>query len=528
MSISARPPYATAFARRQRISRSTFCFRLLHGGNIAAFLVQLAIGFNYDNIIASVIVFFSASLMLSYLQFTHAFQERMISSFMLLGYCITTHFGALILQSASFTPLVEGLRMPSYTFGNLAGLQIVAILAHWIFRKINALNGLSDSIGTRILKPLGLFMVPTPKHLWILGFIGFAANMGSASAGGNVIGKAIDAIRFIAWAPFLIPVFAARYGDSYCNKRKQYFFIALFIFASVLLSMALNFRGLMFIGPLTGTMIFLAYAFRDVTPLGKHAYLKFLITIAIGALGVQAANYVAVAMVSIRNQIEVSTRTEMIGKTFDILMDPSRVEKQAKAFNYDAALGLFDEKYLSSPTLARFVETKFIDNSFYFGYALSDSAQDELIDTTINQLISILPEPIIKWLKIDVDKYASFFSAGDTLLFLSAGIPKGGFTSGSALAQGISVFGYYFYPIFFLLSIVILVAYESLGRTVAGHQPEISTLAFLNMALIFQHGLTYENLLSMMGMFRTLPQNIILYSLIFGMVRVFSPPYRSE
>jgi hypothetical protein len=284
----------------------------------------------------------------------------------------------------------------------------------------------------------------------------------------------------------------------------------------------------MFIGPLTGGIIFLAYAFHDTTPLGKNAYVKFIASIAIGALGIEAANYVAVAMVSIRNQIPISTRTEMIGKTFDVLMDPSRVEKQATAFNYDAAVGLFDEKYLSSPTLARFVETKFIDNSFYFGHSLPDSAQDELIDTTTDQLVSILPEPIIKWLKIDVDKYASFFSAGDTLLFLSTGIPRGGFTSGNALAQGISVFGYYFYPIFFILCIVFIAAYESLGRQINRQPPEISAFAFLNMSLIFQHGLTYENLLSMLGMFRTLPQNVILFATIFGMVRLFSPPYRSE
>jgi hypothetical protein len=519
--------YATTSSRSRRkpLSKAAFTFRLLHIVNAVCMLAQLVISFSYDNIISATTIFCSTGFLLTYLRATDACQTRLISSFMLFGFCMTTQFGALLGQTLSWEPVAGGLRVPIETFGHLAGLQLVAILAHCTFRYIKPVHGVADSIAQRVLSPMGLFIIPSPGNLWLLGVIGFLAQTAGASATGNMLGKAVDGLRGLAWAPFLIPVFHARFGNIYCAQKKQYVAIAAYFSAMMLLGMALNFRGVMLIGATTAAAVFLMSLLQDEQPIKPGILLKLIAAGIVMSILVGAFGDLAKAMLIVRGQRGQATPIEMVTKTFELIIDRTQIDGMTSEANLDPLLGLYDEQYLVSPILSRLVETKFHDNGLFFGSLLTQSTLENLMETTGDQLLVILPEPLLKALKIDIKKDELFFSMGDYIGNLAYGLPLGGFKTGSALAQGITLFGLLFYPIYFFIAITLMIISESQCIRGKGGQTEISAAVMLTALALFARGLTSESLNNFVNVLRVVPQGILTFALMYWISRYIFKPF---
>lgn len=510
---------------RKVLSKAAFTFWLLHVVNVSCMLAQLAIDFRYDNIISATIIFCSTGFLLTYIRATDACQTRAISSFMLLGYCVTTQFGATLGQSLSWAPVAAGLRIPVQTFGHLAGLQLVAILAHCTFRYVKPVHSIADSIAKRVLSPMGLFIIPSPSNLWLLGVIGFLAQTAGASATGNVLGKAVDGIRFLAWCPFLIPVYHNRLGPDYCDIRKHLPAIAGFLALSVILGLALNMRGTMVVGVTMAALVFLLLIIQDESPLKKGTYLKLIIGAGVMSVGVLILGDVARAMAVARGLRGQVTPIEMLSKTVELIVDRSKQDSGDNYINIDAVLGLYDEQYLTSPALARFVETKFHDNTLFYGSLLTENSLEDLLETTKDQFITVFPEPLLKALDIKTKKDDLFFSMGDYMSNLAYGLGMGGFKTGSALGQGISLFGFFFYPIYFLIVIMFMILNESQQRVEKSGLMNICPTIMLAAFPLFMRGLTTESLANVLNVFRVIPQMLIVFSLMYWLSRRVFKPY---
>jgi hypothetical protein len=520
--LTTHPPRSKSRA----MSRAAFTFSLLQSLNIVCIFAQLIIDFRYENIISATIIFFSTGFLLTYLRATDACQVRLISSFMLLGFCVTTQFGAMLGQTMTWDPVAAGLRMPVQTFGHLAGLQLVAILAHCTFRYVKPIHGISDSIANRLLSPMGVFVIPSPGNLWFLGVIGFLAQTAGASATGNVLGKALDGLRGLAWCPFLIPVFYNRIGSDYCNAKKHFPAIAAFFGLTVILGLALNMRGLMVVGATTAGLVFLMLALQDETPLLPRSYFRFATGVCVLGAAIFILGDVAKAMAISRGLRGQATRTEMLTATVELIFDRSKMNAIESEVNMDPIVGLYDERYLASPALARFVETKFHDNSFFYGSLITAENLGDLLETTRDQFVTILPEPVLEGLDIKIKKDDVFFSMGDYMSNLAYGLPMGGFKTGSALGQGISLFGYFFYPIYFFVAMILMVLNESQQRVDVNGKIRISPTIMLAAFPIFLRGLTSESFATVVNALRVIPQGLIIFALMYWLSQRFFKPYK--
>jgi hypothetical protein len=124
-------------------------------------------------------------------------------------------------------------------------------------------------------------------------------------------------------------------------------------------------------------------------------------------------------------------------------------------------------------------------------------------------------------MKIDVQKKNLRFSMGDYISYLGGGGEVGGFKQGSAIAHGIVLFGYFFPLIYLLMCPVLFMVLDILAYRCVGAGVLLSTLGMLGIWHMFLYGLSADSLQALfMSVVRSLPQNIMLYLLIFHIARI--------
>jgi hypothetical protein len=173
--------------------------------------------------------------------------------------------------------------------------------------------------------------------------------------------------------------------------------------------------------------------------------------------------------------------------------------------------------------MGRLVETKFHDNALYFSSRISLQDEEKMLDITGDFFWATLPDPMLKAMAIDVEKKNLNFSMGDYISHLGGGGELGGRKTGSGFAQGISIFGYFFPLIYWLVCPILFLAHDLLTYRSPSGRVLVSTLGMLGIWNLFQYGISAESLQSIfMGVARGLPQKIILFLLIFHIARVGS------
>lgn len=484
---------------------------------LAAFLAQFGIDFNADNVAAATIVTASSLAMLLYLLWTPAIQTHPLSTFAIFGFCVTTQMGALLVQSATATSLVHHLRQPVATFATLALYQGVALVAHWLYRVFYRSPDMSRQpapLFRSMLRALRLYTPPTVGALWIMGFLGLGSLL--LGSGEGVISKVLQGISFLAWSPFLIPMFVAQVGPSYCNPRRHYLLLSLFAGALALFALAVNARGLMLSGLATVGLFALLRAMRSDKPVtlmqvGKVAVIGLLL----GAISIPAADLVTAMVIARKDRGRVSA-LKMVENTLDIVQRPQLLQQQRALDRFVSLRDGYDEVYFASPLIGRLIETKFHDNALYFGSRLSERDERRVFDITGEFLWATLPEPWLKALDVNIDKKDLSFSMGDYIAFLGSAGGVGSFRTGSGLAQGLAIFGPGYFLVFFLFCPVLFLTVDVLAYRGKDGVVLISALGMLGIWKMFQYGISAESMQYLIqAVLRGLPQNLLLYLLVF-------------
>jgi hypothetical protein len=487
---------------------------------LAAYASQFFIDFSSGNLAAASIVLASSLTVLLYILWTSAIQTHPLSTFAIFGFCFTTQLGALLLQSASWTSLTANLRQPLETFLTLALYQGVALLAHALYRLFSEPGAQRASGLVRsALEKVNLYVTPTAGTLWIMGMIGLSSFL--FSGGQGVGGKIAHGITFVAWAPFLIPMFVMQQGDSYCNARKNYFFLALYAGGIVLLGIAVNARGLMLAGVMTISLFFLLRAMRSTARVTTAQVAKLsVLALLLVAFSIPVAD-LATAMVLARKSRDNVSTMKLIEETVYYLQQPQMLRAQRERDKFVSLQSNYDESYFASPLMARLIETKFHDNALFFSTRIPLQDEEKLREITGDFLWATLPEPILKSLEIDVDKQDLRFSMGDYISFLGGGGEVGGFKTGSGFAQGIVIFGHFFPLVYFLMCPILFMALDLLAYRSMQGSVLVSSLGMLGIWRMFQYGISGESLQYLfMAVVRGLPQNIVLFLLIFYFARM--------
>jgi hypothetical protein len=493
---------------------------------IASLLTQVVLDFSLENLLSTSVVVASALLILGYIHWTPAVRTHPLSTFAIFGLCVTTQLGALLVQSFSGESLVKNLRQPLDTFSILAFYQLVAIVAHAIYRNFRfSRDPNNEGLLRSALRALRLYETPAVGALWVIGIVGLL-NLVARGSGEGIGSKVSQGLSFLAWAPFLIPMYRAREGAYYCNARKNYLALVAYVLLVALFGLAINARGIMLSGLMTIAVFFLLMGMRSDRRISADQVLKGGVVLLIAGLMTIPLSDLATAMAIARKDRGTASAMKMIENTLHTVQQPHLLQAYRDQRRVADVLGAYDETYLASPLMGRLIETKFHDNALYFGARLTPRDVRRVEDITGDFLWATLPTPILEALEVPVNKSDLQFSMGDYISHLSGAGSLGGFKTGSVFAQGHSIFGPGFPLVYIFMCLVLFWAIDLLAFRAAGAEVVVSALGMLVIWKTFQYGITAESLQYLfIAVVRNAPQNIILYLLVFYFAKLVAPKY---
>lgn len=485
-------------------------------------LLQVGIDRSYENLISVTLVVLSSMVLYEYIMRSRVMFDHPISGLTLIGLNTTSTLVALIAQSLSGMSFIHSLRAPTLTFGLLSGLLMLAVLTHWIYANLAFTTSIRNWLAERLFQPLGLLEAPNVWVLWAMALIGAASTLKGGAAFGDVNGKVFQALGFLQWMPFAIPLYYRKWGRDYCDMRLQTTLLILFVLLLAAIGLMRNARQLMLIGPFQAALTYFLVAAQDPGLVTRRTIVKAA-SIAVATLvGITAFADLSAAMTVAREKRETSTPMQVVEETFALLSEPEKLNAYRTQLELASKVALYDEAYLRNPVLARLSETKFHDNMVYFGSNFRGNDTSELWDITGFKLLQAFPLPLLEALDIDIDKSRNAFSMGDYYRYLNEGeTVLGGYATGSMWADVYALFGLWLPFAAFGLMMIIFLAFDGLSKP--SNLASISPILLGSTFIIFEYGLGADSLATKLAfLMRDWPQKIVLYLLVYQVLRLFS------
>ncbi len=508
-------------ARTYTWTRRDLFFGALQALVLLCAVLQWRIGPDTDNMTCVALVLIASTALFQYLWHSDAMLETPVSSLALMGMGVTTQLASLLAQTAEWVRFVELLRWPVTTFSVLCCVQLLAISVHWVHRRLAATQRFTQAVARHVLTPMGVMDAPPIHVVWLMAGLGLYALAVSGVATGDSGGKALEGFSFLAYIPFLIPIYHKQMGPAFCDIKKHGPLLLLYVLAMVLVSVAKNGRQLMAIGPVQAGLIYMLYAMQDPTPITRRTIRRLAALVAALAVVITVFSDVAVAMVLNRDKARQISPVEMIEETVRTFMDKPRIAQYKDAQRDDAVYGRYNEAYLSSPVLARFSETKFHDNNIYQATVLTDAEREELRKTSFDKLFTILPQPVLDAMGIDIDKDELAYSMGDYFRYLYEGPDNtlGGYATGSMWAHLIGLFGLpWLAPLATVIFVLVFLALDSFSRKGRGF--DVAPVLICSAWATFLYALAGESAVGKVAyLLRDLPQKVLMYALLYWCIR---------
>jgi len=488
---------------------------------IAVTLLALPIQFVIDpsaqNMASVCIVVASALSVLLYMGWSRALESQPLSTFAILGFCVTTQLGALVVQTVAWTALRSSLYDPLYTFGVLAFYQGIALSVHIVYRFFSRPDTREAPLFRGLLNWMGLYRTPPCGTLWFMGCVGLVSFFVSHQIG--VVGRIGNGFNFLTWAPFLIPFYLREEGEAYCNAKRNKLMLVVYTAAVAILGLGLNAREIVFVGVVTIGLLYFLAGLRSDAPMTRRTFLR-LAALAAALIAVSGPfSDLATSMAIVRGSRGKISASEMIRSTLRVMRQPRVIDAYRAENGPGARYKAYDEHYIANPVIARFVSTKFHDNALHFAKALStDDAKARLRDVTIQETWAVLPTPLLDMLGIGIAKEDMDYSMGDYLAYLSRGLPLGGRKTGSMFAQGIALMGPLF-PIAY--AAICLALFWAMNLLTTRKKATVSALGMLEIWSYFSAGISAEALPNILNfLIRGFAQMVLIYVLVFGLARL--------
>jgi hypothetical protein len=495
---------------------------------LLALPIQCLIDPSAENIGSVCIVVTSALALLSYIKWGGPAEDQPLSTIALFGFLVTTQLGALLVQTAYLTPIRYSLYTPLYTFGTLAFYQAVAMLMHVIYRFFRLNRAGEEGVIRGFVRWTGVYRVPPSLGLWFMGFIGICSFVLSSREG--ILGKIGSGFNFLAWAPFLLPIFIREVGPTYCDARRNMFAVFGYAGVVILLGIALNVRIIMLTGLITIALLHFLNGLRTTAPLRRESLVRFgVLVMVMAALSVPVSD-LATSMAIARGARGKVPPVEMLKKTIAIYRRPALIAEFRRENSAASRTAPYDEFYIKNPLLARFVETKFHDNMLHSASLFnSDNVRDRLWKATETATWATLPTPILRIFGINIKKEDLEFSMGDYMVYLTRGLPLGGHKTGSMFAQGAALVGPLF-PLIYAVIVLLKFAFMDLLqiRNESGGS-RLSPLAMMCLWIYFFRGAVQDAISNdIIFLVRNIAQTLIIYVCILALARLmFGAPRRN-
>jgi hypothetical protein len=503
---------------------------------ICSAIIQLFLFFTYeDNAVSVLIVLFVSLLTTAYCLNARVFCKTPVSSLLILGFNFVSLSGALVVMTMGASPIVKYLNVPLYTFGLLAIAQITLVFSHVVYLRSYVFIRISEVLRESILKPIGLFDLPSDKILWTMGLVGCVAisltRAGSFSEAqtfqGNDVGiKVFAGFAVFSSAPLFGPIFQKFYERSDAKLvTVSWWPLVIYFLMLLMVATVANTRQVF-----ADAVIECALGAVILFCLGKikltSELLKKLLLVALVAIVVlPLMSRFSIAMVVAREFRADSSPISLLSLTWSSFWDQSAISSYQESIK-TALLGDYNEFYAENPLLSRFIITKFHDNMFYFSGSLQAGDGWLLFNSALDRIIALLPQPLINTLGFHVDKADLLSSNGDYLFSLASGYGLGGYRTGSMIAEGFAMLGI-FYPL--LLGALAIVCFAFYDAFVDNSRPREVVVAPVMMFQIWYlfggvGGAAFgaEGLSNVVvGLLRGMPQMVVFYCVIAFFVNSF-------
>jgi hypothetical protein len=288
-----------------------------------------------------------------------------------------------------------------------------------------------------------------------LGAIGVAARLYVYAQGygliayGEVFGKFMNGIVYLMCAPLclLFPTLL-RINVSTGIKRMVWCYMA---FIS-LLNFATNSRMAVLTPIATVVLLFLLHVLKsniNVKALISPAKMLWFFILFVFGLGFLTD--ISLAMLANRNIREDVKWSTLVSETVETYQDERvmrilRSESMKEKNSIKSYVEGWDETYLDNFMLNRYGNMRITDATLYYADKMG-WMNKKMQDDFFNQLLKLLPTPLLTMLDIPIDKEKLEYSRGDflALAFL------GGYRVTSHVGDGLATFGYWYFPIQFVL-----------------------------------------------------------------------------
>jgi hypothetical protein len=451
------------------------------------------------------------------------FRALPLPALIVLGFNVSTMSGALIAQTLSQRSLVYNLQVPQITFALCALFQISLLVALFIFLWSSSLRSKVRTINRRVFARISIMQAPSPLQLWIMGLVGSAAMLWSApdmysdtKQYGDVGAKFIAGMGYLAFAPFVVPILDKIYPSSRASstvKASKWLLLG-YIALLLVIAMIRNSRGIFMMGitnlGIAALLLMLLGQLRVTARLRRGLVIGAVMALMVAPIMAD----LAIAMVVARDERTNVSGTELVVLTLAAFNNKPALEQYRVAAAVLAGGDGYDENYLANPFVARFVNTKFFDNSLSYEDVRTGDRTAILWTVTLDKIGALLPTPVLDGLGIGINKENLQFSMGDALNNAQTGSVLGGYKTGSPIGHGMGLMGFFVFIAVVPLFLLAFMAVQSLTLSV-GSFVVISPVILLQLMSVYSLA-TMDSLLDPVTlMLRTLPQNILIYWLVF-------------
>lgn len=418
--------------------------------------------------------------------------------------------------------------LPLSTYGGETLLYLISALAFYLaIKHKQPLPYLKN-----ILFRCGFYEPTNNKILWIIGLLGFAIKIYTTLnyiEYGNAIGKMLIGFTFFQYAPILI-FFPRLIGGNTCNK----IFVInkgciMYVILLMVASFTTNSREDM-IEPIGTIALLLLLSYINSPKDTRHTINKknIIIGLLITIFTIPIINDLSLAMLYNRQFRTNENRAELFIKTLDTFCDEKKMDdlrslKEIKDIKDQQNVNskTWTETYVKNFALNRFCNLKITDNTLYHAKKVG-FANKQMFDDLWIEVIALLPTPILNYLGVEYDKNVRY-SRGDKLKALSENHhPHSSKLITSHLADGLLTFGYWYFPIEFLLCFIRFLFLDTflLRCKEKTYYSMFGLITIFSIFGMFRHAGGCSDILNYM--FREYWQDIILFTIGFALLKKIS------
>lgn len=406
-------------------------------------------------------------------------------------------------------PVTYGFELPIETFFFESLLFACSSIAFFIACPLN--NKPRNNILNRFLFKIGFFKI-NKSAIISIGFIGFLITLYKLTIGiveyGDVLGKLIEALGFLAYAPAVL-LFPNLTGLQKSKLKYVIFYLLLLVFINI----AKNSRQAIIEPFAIISILWLLDIIKNRKPVREIFKLwKLVLLVGIGFLGLTIISDLSNAMLYTRDIRTDVSKEELLKKTLEVYQNKEllkQVELQKKALTVENYNEGWTEDYIDNFMLNRYANLRISDQTIYLAQKKGFFNQTIIDDFSI-QLWRVLPTPILNLIGIELDKEKIAYSRGDVLYG-----EGGGYRVTSHVGDGLATFGYWYFS---LQTIVLIIIFWLLNSFVFYGKNKI-IYAPLGLFLIFNFLGMFRNANGILGdiqfILREYVQLIFLYMLVF-------------